>query len=285
MSNRFERAPERAGEGRSSTSMVHLLGQMLMLPFTVFVYSMEVFVRTIKGMQKAADQEMDVMVVENLSTDEDSPIDVMAEGVIPSQSPQQFATTSTRDAIAGGAGANQKEIAKMTDRNLSDDQLKLVRFKILFVKRDYEAAFREQEALVPDNMTGEAFTAWKVAEFIQELGKGRTEVPSEWPRDENGKPKYPKEPGHLQQRNNVWYLVSFPEKDKKYLRVYYEVLDRYVREEEDDEVVVLKEIRDAIHERNARNVQAVPPAPPHPPEPLAPPAGGRGRGGGGGRGA
>jgi hypothetical protein len=28
--------------------------------------------------------------------------------------------------------------------------------------------------------------------------------------------------------------------------VYYEVLDRYVREEEDDEVVVLKEIRDAI---------------------------------------
>ena len=163
----------------------------------------------------------------------------------------------------------------MNDKNLSDDQLKLVRFKILFVKRDYEAAFPEQEALVPDNMTGEAFTAWKVAEFIQQLGKGYTQVPTEWPRDHEGRPKYPKDPDALDERDGRWYLLSFPEKDKKYLRVYYEVLDRYVREEEDDEVVVLKEIRDAIHERNARNAQ---PSAPPPSPPPAPTTGSSGRG-------
>jgi hypothetical protein len=294
MSDRFEREPERASEERPSASMMHLLGQMLMLPFTVFVYGMEMFVRTIKGIQHATDQGMDLMAGGNASShlliDKDCRTHQIEERVIHSSLQQVgwgdfevATTTSTSNASVEDTGANQKETVQMTDRNLSDDQLKLVRFKILFVKRDYEAAFREQEALVPDNMTGEAFTAWKVAEFIQELGTGRTQVPSEWSRDEQGRPKYPKEPGHLQQRNNVWYLVSFPEKDKKYLRVYYEVLDRYVREEEDDEVVVLKEIRDAIHERNARNAQAAPPPLPVPPEPLAPPAVGRGRGGGGRR--
>lgn len=258
MSNRFEREPERAGEGHSSTSMMHLLGQMLMLPFTVFVYGMEVFVKTIKGMQSAADQGMDVMAGghvprHSILTDEDCLTDQTVERISHS-SPQQTGRddlnvptiTSTSDGIVGDAGASNKETVQMTDKNLSDDQLKLVRFKILFVKRDYEAAFREQEALVPDNMTGEAFTAWKVAEFIQELGKGETRAPSEWPRDDQKKPKYPKDPDALEEKKGVWYLKGFPEKDKKYLRVYYEVLDRYVREEEDDEVVVLKEIRDAI---------------------------------------
>ena len=33
----------------------------------------------------------------------------------------------------------------MSDKDLNDDQLKLVRYKILFVKRDYETAFPERE--------------------------------------------------------------------------------------------------------------------------------------------
>lgn len=254
MSNRFERESEHAGEGRSSTSMMHLLGQMLMLPFTVFVYGMEVFVKTIKGMQKVTDRGMDVMAggttaQHGFSRDEDQKVKS-----IRSPRPEQTRpgdvevakTTSSGDGSLDNAEAKQKETVQMIDRNLSDDQLKLVRFKVLFVKRDYETAFREQEALVPDNMTGEAFTAWKVAEFIQEIGQGHTEAPKEWPKDDHGKPKYPKEDQAWRKVDEKWYLLSLPEKDKKYLRVYYEVLDRYVREEEDDEVVVLKEIRDAI---------------------------------------
>jgi len=133
----------------------------------------------------------------------------------------------------------------MRDKDLNDDQLKLVRYKILFVKRDYEVAFDEKEELVHDNMTGDAFAAWKVAEFIQELNRRRTYVPSKW-RGNDGKLKYPAGTEHAERTDKGWVLLGLPEGDKKYLRVYYEVLERYVREEEEDEVVVLRSIREAI---------------------------------------
>ena len=61
----------------------------------------------------------------------------------------------------------------MPDQNLSGDDLKLVRYKVLFVKRDYEYAFREQEELVHEDLRGEDFTSWKIAEFIQSLHKNK----------------------------------------------------------------------------------------------------------------
>jgi hypothetical protein len=255
MSDRFERDPERADRDHSSTSMMRLFGQMLMLPFTVFIYGVEVFVRTVKGMQQAADQGMDVMAGgidsrRDFPTDESHLTRQVVEKGVPGTGTARGewddlriqTTTSTGAGIVGDAEANQKETVKMTDRNLSDDQLKLVRYKILFVKRDYETAFPEREDLVYDNMTAEAFTAWKIAEFIQRLD---TElVPHRWKAK-----NYPtgrtyreaeKEPGAKV------YIHKLSEDDKKYLRVYFEVLDRYVRDEGDEEVDVLKEIRDAI---------------------------------------
>jgi hypothetical protein len=126
----------------------------------------------------------------------------------------------------------------MRDKDLSDDQLKLVRYKILFVKRDYEIAFPEREELVHDNITGEAFTAWKIAEFIQRLSK--EPIPDKW-----RKKKYPKRHDDESVPDDR-FIHRLDEDDKKYLRVYYEVLERYVREEDDTEVDVLKDIRKAI---------------------------------------
>ena len=138
------------------------------------------------------------------------------------------------------------------DKDLNDDTLKLVRFKILFVKRDYEHAFPEQEELVSDNIDGTAFTAWKIAEFIQRCHRDEIDVPYKW------RNKYPKEKGKEYLRpadaeaNARQCLLGFPEEDKKYLRVYYEVLERYKREKfryEEDQIDVLREIRDAIAEK------------------------------------
>ena len=126
------------------------------------------------------------------------------------------------------------------DRDLNDDMLKLVRYKILFVRREYEVAFPEQEDLVDDNMDPTSFAAWKVAEFIQTLAKGQTTVPGRWTARQ-----YPKSE-HLHTNGT---LKSLPDEDKKYLRVYYEVLDRYPREKfehEEQQIRVLEEIRNAI---------------------------------------
>ena len=121
------------------------------------------------------------------------------------------------------------------DRDLQDDMLKLVRYKILFVRRDFEHAFPEREDLVYDSMDGSAFAAWKVAEFIQELQKGETSVPAKWVARGYPEAQYV--------RNGQ--LIGLDDEDKKYLRVYYEVLERYVREKfyyEEQQIEILRKI-------------------------------------------
>jgi hypothetical protein len=306
MGNRFERDQGRAEAGRSSNNMMQLFGQMIMLPLTVFVYGMELFVRAIQGVQRVTDEGMGVMVGASdqtrtgVPTNQSQPTnrDAINEGVQAVGSaqgslsaPANQTTTSTNDSTIGdGAETNQEETRKMRDTNLTDDMLKLVRYKILFVKRDYEFAFPEREELVSDNMNGSDFTAWKIAEFIQRLGRRPPEVrvPDRW-RDKNypaGKHSLPKdeheakrladladkareeaeaakgkpeEKAKKERANDAakaareagapYWLIGFPEEDKKYLRVFYEVLERYPREKfkyEEDQITVLKEIRDRL---------------------------------------
>jgi hypothetical protein len=128
----------------------------------------------------------------------------------------------------------------MSDNNLRDDMLKLVQYKIIFVKRDYEHVFQEQEELVADNIDAAGYAMWKIAVFIQQLCEQRqTPVPAKWKR-------YP--PNDRRYREGET-LVGFPEEDKKYLRVYYKVLDRWPREAykfEEKQIGVLTQIRDNL---------------------------------------
>jgi hypothetical protein len=262
MSNRFEREPEGAGDERSSTSMMHLLGQMLMLPFTVFVFGMDMFVKTMHRVQKVADQGLDLTAGSVVPSREDAPADrkeftnetgliVNAQasgqrGIGPGHEQPVAMVVETPISFGGYRPAgNELESRETTkekkmDRDLRDDMLKLVRYKVLFVKREYEHAFPEREDLVSENMDGSAFTAWKVAEFIQELGNGKTEVPNKWGKT------YPE--GH--RNGNV--LTGLPDDDKKYLRVYYEVMDRHPREKfkyEEEQISVLEDIRDELKKK------------------------------------
>ena len=137
----------------------------------------------------------------------------------------------------------------MPDRDLGGDDLKLVRYKVLFVRRDYEYAFQEQEELVYDNTDGAAFTAWKVAEFIQSLDKDKYKFPEKWEDTELDNPKY--------KRGN--YLKSLPEEDKKYLRVFFEVLDRYPREPlryEEEQLRILRDIASNLKSDGGTNAPA-----------------------------
>jgi hypothetical protein len=106
----------------------------------------------------------------------------------------------------------------MRDFDLSGKGLKLVRYKILFVKRDYEYAFGEEEDLVKGEMSAETFAVWKLAEFLQKLDQAA--IPDRWARK-----KYPPRLETEQQGDS--YIHSLPEEDKKYLRVYFDVLERY----------------------------------------------------------
>jgi len=139
---------------------------------------------------------------------------------------------------AGLAQSIDKE-KKFLDIDLRDDILKLVQYRVLFVRRDYEFAFPEQEELIADSIDEATFASWKIAEFIQSLGKGETEVPGKW-RDKN----YP--PGEAIKEGK---LVGLQDEDKKYLRISYEVLDRFPRRKlgfKGKQIRRLDEIRDAL---------------------------------------
>jgi hypothetical protein len=141
--------------------------------------------------------------------------------------------------------ASERDRDRDLRKDLGGNDLKLVRYKILFVKRDYEVAFPEREELVADDLSGTDFTAWKIAEFIQRLDD--EPVPRQW-RDKN----YPRNYDGVSDPR----VAHIDEGDKKYLRVYYEVLTRYSREEfhhDEREVEVLEEIRDAIEAIKAKS--------------------------------
>src|SRR5712664_4608174 len=61
MNNPIDGRQEQA-EDRGSSNFMRLFGQMMMLPLTIFVQGMELFIKTIQGMQRVAENGMDVMV-------------------------------------------------------------------------------------------------------------------------------------------------------------------------------------------------------------------------------
>jgi hypothetical protein len=242
--------------------MMKVLNQMLKLPITALVYSMEMLAKTLQGLQKIADRGIDAALSGTVQapgggldgSDRTNGATASGSPQIPGSplggrsDPRGDKPTSVTDGtVEEGAAKNFQEENNMPDTHLSDDMLKLVRYKILFVKRDYEVAFPEAEELVADNLTDTGYTAWKIAEFIQDLD--HTAVPTgKWGggKDENTKPKYPK---YAQHKDGRWVIEKLDEDDKKYLRVFFEVLDRYPREKfrhEERQIEVLEEIRDKL---------------------------------------
>lgn len=234
---------------------MRILTQMLKLPLEVFVYSMEMLVKTVQGIQRLADQGIDT-VISGVA---------QAPGKRPgSQSDLNSDTTSSvkEGAISDSAQTTHKEEVNMTrdndkdqDRSRGSDPqcsdktqnlLRLYRYKILFVKRGYEVAFDEHEDLVSDDLRDTDFVAWKIAEFIQDLK--HIKIPPKW--SSKNYPPPPKDPKHSRPDNT--YIHWLDEDDKKYLRVYFEILDTYCREPldyEQQQLNILGDIRDAINKQ------------------------------------
>jgi hypothetical protein len=255
-STEFFAAKEKSG-AQAPFHMMWVVGQFFLIPVATLVYGVEMLVKTMQEMQKATTQGMNAVV----GSAPGEPVDLGGGPVGVEAGTFQTAPGDAQQSVPTNSDVIQtKEENTLSndgngiglDKDLHDDMLKLVRYKILFVKREYEHAFPEKEDLVSDNMDGAAFTAWKVAEFIQELHldkekekndpgayRDHIRIPGKW-REKH----YPSDSYHHKD-----YLTGLPEGDKKYLRVYYEVLDRYPREKfkyEEQQIRVLEQIRDKM---------------------------------------
>jgi len=112
--------------------------------------------------------------------------------------------------------------------SLEDDMVKLVAYTIVTLKRDHEEVMDggQDSVIVTDNMTGEAFSSWIVAKYLQE----EVEVSSA---------ADPKKTEKRQRSSQI------DEEDLKYLRVYYVVSYRWPRQPakfEERETEVLRRI-------------------------------------------
>lgn len=249
----FASKSEQGGDsGQPARGMLWVLSQFVLAPLAVFVYGLELIVRTAHKARRTAEQSVELMAGPQPKDFREPVTAASVKPEPPPEGPPAAAECTGRAADkrivkdvveSGKPGSKEKENTSMQDhegatrrdRDLHDDMLKLVRYKILFVRREYEHAFPEREDLVYDSMDGTAFAAWKVAEFIQELGKEKTPVPDKW-RDKG----YPKS---SQQRNGM--LTGLDDEDKKYLRVYFEVLERYPREKfkyEEEQIDILRKM-------------------------------------------
>jgi hypothetical protein len=237
--------------------MIQFFGRLMKLPVDAFVYSIEMLVQTMRGIQHLAYQGIDMMA------DGTVPAPVDAAG---SEGAHRGRTEATQVTVQEAKAMADRDIRERDwderdkrerDRHERDwddsdwderdrhgeNVLKLVRYKILFVKRDLEYAFPEKEELVTENNIDETgYIAWKIAEFIQDLRN--VEIPRKW-RDK----RYPRNVELTSPPEDSPKINDLPEDDKKYLRVYYEVLQRYRRERfkyQERQIEVLEQIRDRL---------------------------------------
>jgi hypothetical protein len=245
MSNGFQgNQPQLTGGDNNGLS--GFFSQIMLMPFSTITYSMQIFMWLLQGMMRMTNEGVNAMVGGTAQT-----LDSMG-------------MPASAGATASGAGniqrSNRKEEREMSEQSwgggpessgcssdnsgwtMSEkckeiepcDRLRLVRYKILFLKRDLEVAFPEQEELVVEEIPKDGFISWKIAEFIQQMSRGEVRQPGKW-REKN----YP--PTGVTGGN----VTSLPDKDKRFLRVYCHVLDWYERERL-NQVDVLKEIRDRL---------------------------------------
>ena len=234
-------AGQEGAGGHPPRGMIWILGQLFLVPISMFVHGLELLLRTAHDARRTAERGVEVMAGPQ----------PQQPGLVPEPAPCPCRTAEETVWNEVIETAKDKEKHSMQDhdggmrrdRDLHDDMLKLVRYKILFVRREYEHAFPEQEDLVYDSMDGTAFAAWKVAEFIQHLAKLKTPVPDKWT-----KKGYPKS---CHQQNGM--LTGLDDEDKKYLRVYYEVLERYPREKfkyEEEQIDILRQIMNKMEDKS-----------------------------------
>ncbi len=244
-------------------NMMWLWGRFLMIPAAAIVYSVEMLLQTLQGMQQLSTQGLGVMVGPVALSNAAASIQA-ATGTAVNDS--QISTTNN-----GSNRTTNEEEKNLIDNNQNfckpDEKegkcLILWRYKVLFIKRDLEHAFPEVEDLVSDDVSD--LTAWKIAEFIQSLGQRKVRVPSPWidkqyPPAQGGQFEYWRIGSSneaptleavrkaLANGEHVW-LTGLPEADKKFLRLYSERMASYARQDpkyEEQQIEVLKEIRDRL---------------------------------------
>ncbi len=215
--------------------MIRFLSQMFKLPLAAFVASIEIITIAMRELQKTFDQSVDVMVSETAEALANFSIGGHESEIDPGNSAGDGVMT---DRSNPAAETTHEEDGNMPDQDLGGENLKVVRYRILFTKRDFEVTLEEAEDDVVNYPTDPAsYGGLKVAQFFRKVAQGKIGLPQKW-REKN----YP-------QKNAPDRGWKIPEEDERYVTFIYEVVRQVEREEAEydkQKVEILREIRDKL---------------------------------------
>jgi hypothetical protein len=218
-----------------------LFEQMVKRPAAALGASLELLDRRLRGRQLIDGMVSRIIHTLNHGADETAASfkPLAKQEPINAAPPQNVHVVVTPGAVEGEQPV-AKPPAEAADNDLQDDLLKLVHYQVLFVRCGYEVTLSTRTELVAENLDDAAFTAWKIAEFIQDLQGGLIPAPPRWRE---------RPPPGAELRDGK--LVVLRAEEKKYLRVNYEVRERFPRKRfnyEERQLKALRQIRDALSE-------------------------------------
>lgn len=211
--------------------MMISFSQIMKLPMAAFVAGLEMIARTMREFQKNFESNVDAVSAEVAQT-----LGAKSDGNSDAHSRSGGISEVDADITQPTIDKEEKD---MGDQDLGGDDLKIVRYRIIFTKRDFETVLDEAEEEVVDYPTdGGSFGGLKVARFMARLAKGAVNLPTEWKgRD------YPK-------KNSPRRGWEIPQEDERYIAFVFEVVRRVERQEAEyakDKVHVLRQIRDTLN--------------------------------------
>jgi hypothetical protein len=177
-----------------------VFGQMMLLPAAAFACSLELLLQTVRQFQAVTGQGIDIRQgsFQRPGSALLYPQPAARPQEPPISHPIPVPASPPNPGEQRPAAENLSRRRSMRDSNFSDDMVKLIRFTIVSIKRDDEHILANGlgEKIVTDNMDDEAFASWVLSEYFQRAGHE--------PIDDD---------------------------DKKYLRVYSEVLRRWPQQD------------------------------------------------------
>jgi hypothetical protein len=241
MGDRFDGTQEPRDAVRSSNDLVWRLSQILRLPLVAFSYGIEMFSKTMQEITRMTDYGIGTM------TNDASQASAERTGS-ERQPGSETAISANKGAISDGAATTEKEKGKMGDQNygggdqdLSGDDLKYVRYSIIFTKADLEATLQpDKEDLVTYSTDGASYGWIKLNDFFESVQKKPMDPkPEVWIR--GGYPTPGKE-----------WKGDLPPNDKRYVEFVYSVERRVAKNSADYE----KEQADSL-KQIAKNTAAI----------------------------
>jgi hypothetical protein len=155
-----------------------------------------------------------------------------AGGTAPATPPQTTGPEQPADAGQATPSPSRKE-PLVPDWNcsndLSNDDLKVVSYTIIFTKRDFEATLQSEKQEQVNWPTHEGgFGALKISDFMSRLPYG-IDIPVEW----HGGNEPPGDYGYGKEGHRIAKFTKIPQVDRKYIDIIIEVKARRPRADQE----------------------------------------------------